>query len=331
MDQPEGFVILGKEHLVCRLKKSLYGLKQSPNQWYKRFDSFMLSHDIKRSDYDSCVYLKTVNGSAIYLLLYIDDMLIAAKDKSEIAKLKAQLSNEFEMKDLGAAKKIIGMEIIRERQSGKLYLSQKGYIEKVLRRFNMHDAKPVSTPLASHFRLSSALCPESDYDIEYMSRVPYSSAVGSLMYAMVCSRPDLSHALSVVSRYMANPGKEHWKTVQWIFRYLRGTSNACLQFGNSRDELVGYVDSDYAGDLDKRRSLTGYVFTIGGCAVSWKASLQATVALSTSIIRVNITNKSISRIPKLQTSIRSATQISENPLNCFPMLFSMISHGLFSS
>ena len=133
------------------------------------------------------------------------------------------------MKDLGAAKKILGMEIIRERKSGKLYLSQQGYIEKVLRRFNMQDTKPVSTPLASHFRLSSALCPQSDDDIEYMSGVPYSSAVGSLMYTMVCYRPDLSHALSVVSRFLANPDKEHWKAVQWIFRYLRGTSNACLQ------------------------------------------------------------------------------------------------------
>ena len=185
------------------------------------------------------------------------------------------------MKDLGAAKKILGMEITRDRKSGKLYLSQRGYIDKVLRRFNMHNAKPVSTPLAAHFRLSSDLCPDSDDEIEYMSRVPYSSAVGSLMYAMVCSRLDLSHALSVVSRFMANPGKEHWRAVQWIFRYLRVTSNACLQFGKSRDGLVGYVDSDYAGDLDKRRSLTGYVFIIGGCAVSWKGSLQATVALST--------------------------------------------------
>ena len=241
----------------------------------------MLSQGFKRSNYDSCVYLKTVNGSTIYLLLYVDDMLIAAKSMSEINELKKQLSNEFEMKDLGAAKKILGMEISRDRPSGKVYLSQKGYIDKVLRRFNMHNAKPVSTPLAAHFKLSSALCPKSDADIEYMSRVPYSSAVGSLMYAMVCSRPDLSYALSVVSRYMANPGKEHWKAVQWIFRYLRGTSNAYLQFGKTRDGLVGFVDSDFAGDLDKRRSLTGYVFTIGGCAVSWRATLQSIVACST--------------------------------------------------
>jgi hypothetical protein len=98
---------------------------------------------------------------------------------------------------------------------------------------------------------------------------------------MVRSHPDLAHAMSVVSRYMANPHKDHWNAVQWIFRYLRGTSNACLRFGKSTRGLVGYVDFDYAGDLDTRRSLIGYVFTIGGCVVSWKARLQATVALST--------------------------------------------------
>ena len=105
-------------------------MKQSPRQWYKRFDSFMLSHGFKWSDYDSYVYLKTVKGSAIYLLLYVDDMLIAAKNKSEIAKLKAQLNKEFEMKDLGAAKKILGMENIRDRKYGMLYLSQRVILKK---------------------------------------------------------------------------------------------------------------------------------------------------------------------------------------------------------
>ncbi|KAG8503399.1 hypothetical protein CXB51_001318 [Gossypium anomalum] len=282
MQQPEGFTVSEKEDYVCLLRKSLYGLKQSPRQWYKRFDSFMASHDFNRSSLDSCVYFKkNSNGSFVYLLLYVDDMLIAAKDKGKIRKVKAQLSEEFEMKDLGPAKKILGMEILRDRKASKLYLSQKGYIEKVLCRFNMQSAKPVSTPLAAHFRLSSALSPQSDDEIEYMSHVPYSSAVGSLMYAMVCSRPDLSYAVSAVSRYMANPGKEHWKAVQWILRYLRGTTDVCLQFGRTKDGVIGYVDADFAGDLDRRRSLTGYVFTIGGCAISWKATLQTTVALST--------------------------------------------------
>ena len=185
------------------------------------------------------------------------------------------------MKDLGAAKKILGMEITRDRKFRFLFLSQQSYIKKVLHRFNMHDAKSVSTPIASHFKLSSTQCPTTDDDLEYMSRVPYSSAVGSLMYAMVCSRPDLSYAMSLVSRYMANPGKEHWNAVQWIFRYLRGTSNACLKFGKTDEGLVGYVDSDFAADFDKRRSLTGYVFTLVGCVVSWRATLQSVVAQST--------------------------------------------------
>ena len=138
MHQLEGFVIQGKEDHVCLLKKSLYGLKQSPRQWYKRFDTFMIGHGYSRSDYDSCVYhRKLSDGSFVYLLLYVDDMLIAAKNLVEVNKLKTLLSGEFKMKDLGATKKILGMEIHRDRQAGKLFLSQKNYVEKVLEHFDM--------------------------------------------------------------------------------------------------------------------------------------------------------------------------------------------------
>lgn len=163
MHQPEGFVVQEKKDHVCLLKKSLYGLKQSPRQWYKRFDSFMINHDYSRSNYDSCVYFRNLsNGSYLYLLLYVDDMLIAANNMSEISKLKSQLNSEFEMKDLGAARKILGMEIHRDRQVGKLVLCQKNYIEKVLERFGMEDSKPVCTPLATHFHLSAKLSPQTD-------------------------------------------------------------------------------------------------------------------------------------------------------------------------
>lgn len=284
MRQPEGFTVPGKEDHVCLFKKSLYGLKQSPRQWYKRFDSFMIQHGYTRCDYDACVYhRKLSDGSHIYLLLYVDDMLIASKNMSEINKLKSQLSGEFEMKDLGAAKKILGMDIHRDRKAGKLRVSQKNYIEKVLQRFGMDKAKTVSTPLAPHFKLSAELSPQSDEEKQQMSHIPYSSAVGSVMYAMVCTRPDISHAVSVVSRYMSCPGKEHWQAVKWILRYLRGSADLCLVYDQSdcTSSVTGYVDSDYAGDLDKRRSLTGYVFTYSGGAISWKAVLQSTVALST--------------------------------------------------
>jgi hypothetical protein len=231
--QPEGFIVPGKENFVYNLKKSLYGLKQSPRQWYKKFDSFMIANGCKRSLYDSCVYIKFVVGSPIHLLLYVDDILIAAKIKIDITNLKAQLSSKFEMKDLDIAKKILGMEISRDKKAGLLFLSHHGYVQKVLRCFNMHDSKPVSTPIASHFKLSSSQSPRIYSDFEYMSKVSYSSAVSSLMYAMVCSLPDLSYAMSLVSRYMANPGKN----IGMLLSGFSSTSEVCLMLICSLTEL----------------------------------------------------------------------------------------------
>jgi hypothetical protein len=150
---------------------------------------------------------------------------------------KLKLTNSFAMKDLGAAMKILGMRITRDRKNHKLTLSQGEYIEKVLERFRMKNAKLVSTPLASHFKLTKEMCPKTQEEIEYMSRVPYSSSVGSLMYVMVCTRPDIAHVVGVVSRSMNNPGKEHWEAIKWILRYLRGTSTHALCFGGSNTIL----------------------------------------------------------------------------------------------
>ncbi|KAE8673710.1 hypothetical protein F3Y22_tig00111774pilonHSYRG00047 [Hibiscus syriacus] len=223
MRQPEGFTQLGNEHLVYRLKKSLYGLKQSPRQ---------------------CLD----DGLFIFLLLYVDDMLITAKNMDDVISLKTLLSQEFDLKDLGAAKKILGMEICRDRDSRKLWLSQRGYVEKMLERFAMSSAKPVSTPLVNHFKLSSEQCPKTDKEAEDTTKVPYSNVVGCFMYAMVCTRPDLAHDVSQVCKYMSKPG---------------------------------YMDSDYAGDLVNRRSTIGYVFTLSGGPICWKSSVQSVVALST--------------------------------------------------
>jgi hypothetical protein len=187
------------------------------------------------------------------------------------------------MKDLGATKKILGMEIRRDRDAKTLWLSQAGYVKKVLERFSMENAKPVSTLLANHFRLSISQCPKTVEETEDMSKVSYASAVGCLMYAMVCTRPDLAHVVSVVSKYMANPGKQHWDAVNWIFIYLKGTTDYDITFVRQKSDLsvVGYVDADYVGDLDDRRSTTGYVFTLTGGPICWKSMIQSTVAMST--------------------------------------------------
>jgi hypothetical protein len=269
MQQPQGYEVKGKENLVCRLKKRLYGLKQAPRQWYMKFDRFMTEQGYSRCHFDHCVYFKRLeNGSFIVLLLYVDDMLVSGSNMQDINVLKKKLANSFVMKDLGVVKKILGMRITRDRKNRKLTLSQGEYREKVLERFRMQNAKPVSTPLANHFKLTKEMCPKTREEIEYMSRVPYSSAVGTFMYAMVCTRPYIAHAVRFVSRYMNNLGKEHWETVKWILKYLRGTANHALFFGGSENILQGYVDSNMEGDKDSRRSTTRYVFTIGGTTIS---------------------------------------------------------------
>uniref|UniRef100_A0A3Q7EF08 Reverse transcriptase Ty1/copia-type domain-containing protein n=1 Tax=Solanum lycopersicum TaxID=4081 RepID=A0A3Q7EF08_SOLLC len=174
------------------------------------------------------------DDSFIYLVLYVDDMLIAAKKKYDIQKLKGLLSAEFEMKDLGAAWKILRMEIIRDRERRKLFLSQRSYIQKVLARFGMSSSKPIDTPSAANIHLTAMFAPQSEEEKEYMSR------------------------------------------------YLRGTSDVGLIYGgDTQCSVTGYSDSDYAGDVDTSISMTVYVFTLGGSVVSWKATLQPTVTLST--------------------------------------------------
>ncbi|GKB97018.1 retrovirus-related pol polyprotein from transposon TNT 1-94 [Tanacetum coccineum] len=262
--QPEGFKQKRKENLVCRLNKSLYDLKQAPRCWYKRFDTFIRSLEYNRLHANPCAYFKRFrNNDFIILLLYVDDVLVAGPNKDRINKLKAQLAREFKMKDIGPTNKILGMEIHRDRVSRKIWLSQKSYVKKILQRFNMQDCKPISTSFPTDVKLSSKMSPSSEKERMEMSRVSYASAVGSLMFVMICTRPDIAHAVGVVSRYMAKPGRGHWEALKRILRYVKGTLDVSLC------------------DLDRSKSTTGYVFTLSGGTVSWVSKLQSVVAMST--------------------------------------------------
>ncbi|CAM8947691.1 unnamed protein product [Rhodiola kirilowii] len=243
----------------------------APRQWYKKFDSFMKKAEFSRCEADHCCYIKRYKNSYIILLLYVDDILIAGANWTEIDVLKKKLSKEFAMKDMGAAKQILGMGIIRNKEC--LKLSQEEYVKKVLKRFNMDDARPVSTPLASHFQLSKDQSPITEDEMKHMDKIPYASAIGSLMYAIVCTRPDIAHAVGVVSRFMSNPGRHHWEAVKWIFRYLKGSSSLSLCFRKSELGLQGYVDADNGRDIDSRKSTSGYIYTYGGIAISWISKL----------------------------------------------------------
>ena len=181
-------------------------------------------------------------------------MLVASYNKDRVQELKAKLAREFDIKYLGPVNKILGMQIHQDRGNRKIWLSQKNYLKKVLRCFNMNDCKPISTPLPINFKLSSSICPNAKAEMMEMSRVSYASVVGSLMFAMICTRPDIAQAVGAVSRYMVDPGREHWEVVKRILRYIKGTSYVALCYGGSDFTVKGYVDSYFAGDLDKRKS-----------------------------------------------------------------------------
>ena len=186
-----------------------------------------------------------------------------------IEATKRWLFFAFEIKDMGEARYVLGVEIIRNRPKKLLGMSQEAYIKKVLERFRMHYSKLVDTPVEKGLTLKLDQFPKIDKEKEAMSNVPYASAVGSLIYAMLCTRPDICFAVGLVSRYQSNPGQAHWQAVKRITRYLRGTTDLVLCYQDGDLKLRGYSDADWGGDLDESRSTSGYVFTLGGGAISW--------------------------------------------------------------
>jgi hypothetical protein len=181
MAQPKGFVVEGKEHMGCRLNKSIYGLKQASRQWYLKFHEKIKSFGFHENIEDNCVYAKFKNGKFIFLILYVDDILLASSDVSLLLEMKKFLSSHFDMKDLGDASYVLGIEIHRDRKNGILGLSQNAYLEKVLKKYNMHKSNATPAPIVKGDRFGNFQCPRNQYEIDQMKAVPYASAIGSLM------------------------------------------------------------------------------------------------------------------------------------------------------
>jgi hypothetical protein len=198
-----------------------------------------------------------------------------------LQSVKTWLSMKFSMKDLGEAAFILGIKIYRDRSKRLIGLSQSTYIDKVLTRFHMEESKRGLVPMSTGIFLSKDMCPKSQDERKKMAQIPYASAVGSIMYAMICTRPDVSYALSICSRYQADPGEKHWMAVKNILKYLRRTKDAFLVYGDGELRVTGFTDASFQTDRDDHRSQSGYMFCLNNGAVSWKSSKQDTVADST--------------------------------------------------
>lgn len=282
MKQPEGFPSSDGEQLVCKLKKSIYGLKQASRQWYLKFHNIISSFGFVENVMDQCIYLKVSGSKVCFLVLYVDDILLATNDKGLLHEVKQFLSKNFDMKDMGEASYVIGIKIHRDRFKGILGLSQETYINKVLERFRMKNCSPSVSPIVKGDRFNLDQCPKNDLEREQMKNIPYASAVGSLMYAQVCTRPDIAFAVGMLGRYQSNPGIDHWKAAKKVMRYLQGTKDYKLMYRRTSNlEVVGYSDSDFAGCVDSRKSTSGYIFILASGAISWRSVKQTMTATST--------------------------------------------------
>ena len=273
LEPPEGANI--PDGFVCLLQKSLYGLKQAPRCWNEKFDHFMTKHNFKKSKVDNCVYIDTVNEECVLLALYVDDGLVISNKQETVELFLKEIGKYFEIKimDIG---QYVGMEIVKKKD-GSFFIHQKNYIEKILKKFGMTDANPVSIPADPQ-----TIFTESDNAVEINENVPYREAVGSLMYAAIISRIDITFSVGQVSRFVGKHKQEHWKAVKRIFRYLSGTRGYGIYYqSNTGLDLTMYSDADFAGDKLTRKSTSGYVSILGGSPVTWTSQLQRVVALST--------------------------------------------------
>ena len=277
MQQPEGYAE-GGPSMVCHLRKALYGLKQAPRAWNTRLKQELESMDFTASGADPGLFIGHFKSGTVYLLVYVDDILVAGKSAADIQHVKDRLTKVFKVRDLGEAKYFLGMSLDRDRQAKTLKMGQERLATELVSRYGMKESKTKSVPMSTSIKLEQAI----EDNLLDREAFPYSELVGSLLYLSVCTRPDISQAVGVLARYMAKPSMEHWTAAKGVLRYIAGTLKHGICFGGSNITVEGYCDADYASDLQTRRSTAGFVYILGGGSISWGSKLQPTMAASTS-------------------------------------------------
>ena len=271
---PKGYE-RGRSGQVLRLRKALYGLRQAARQWYLELVKLMDRMGMRQCVADPCLFMRDEAGGRVYLLVYVDDILLIAKSAERISAMKAQVMGAFRSRDIGKPVFFLGLHLDHDALSGHLLVSQRQYVHRLAERYGLAEAKPLHVPMAPGTVMQKAGEPLPQDGVER-----YQALVGALLYVATCTRPDVSFAVGRLARYGAAPTVQHEAAALRVLRYLRGTAARGLRFG-PRAPLVGYCDADYAGDVDTRRSTSGYVFVLNGAAVSWASKVQPTVAVST--------------------------------------------------
>ena len=280
MEQPEGFVVKGQEKKVCKLVKSIYGLKQARRVWYELMtDTLRRKLGFEWIYSDAGVYVlrrRGRNQTEIILILFVDDLLLMGNDLSMIKKIKKKLGEAYHMKDLGAAQSYLGIQITRDCAHRRIWIDQEAYIDSALTRFHFMDANNTKTPLPTGVHLTKSETPSSTN-----LRTKYQQLIGTLLYAALGTRPDIAFAVTRLSRFNSEPTEEHLRYAKYVLRYLKGTKSLRICYnGSSNASLIGYSDSDWGENKDDHHSTSGQVFTLANGAISWASQRQKMVALS---------------------------------------------------
>jgi hypothetical protein len=221
MVQPEGFVDPKDANKVYKLQRSIYGLKQASQSWNLCFDEVIKHFGFAQNTEESCIYKKMSGSSVSFLVLYVDDIFLIGNDVQMLKNVKEYLNNKFSMKDMDEAAYVLGIKIYRDRSRRLLALSQSTYLGKVLKRFRMEKSKKGTLPVMKGVSLGVTQCLATEFEKSVMSDIPYAAAIGSIMYAMLSTRPDMALALSLMSHYQSNLGMSHWSAVKSILKFLR--------------------------------------------------------------------------------------------------------------
>lgn len=271
MTLPPGFANKG-ESKVCKLTKSLYGLKQASRQWFSRFSMTLLQHGFLQSKSDYSLFTRSQGDSFIALLVYVDDIIIASNDSAAVSRLTQFLNSQFRLKDLGAAKYFLGLEIARN--STGISVSQRKYTLEILEDSGLLAAKPVAFLMEANLKLSK------DTGIPLTDPTQYRRLIGRLIYLTI-TRPDITYPVQVLSQYMASPRQPHLDAAFRILRYLKKAPGQGIFYPSHSDfKLKAFCDSDWAGCLDTRRSTTGFCIFLGASLISWKSKKQPTISRS---------------------------------------------------
>lgn len=275
IQQPPGYET-GGDNTACHLHRALYGLRQAPRAWHLRLKEELERHGFRPSDADPGLYIRAEATDNVYILVYVDDILMTANTVAEVTSVKAQLMSSFDARDMGEAHFFLGMTIERDRSNRTIKLSQANMVSDIVDKYGLADGKTRNIPLSSSVRLSQ----EEGEPLD-TATYNYGSLIGSLLYVSVCTRPDIAQAVGALSKFMRSPTSVHWQAAKGVVRYLAGTKDYGVVFSGSGTTTIGYTDADYAGDIDTRRSTTGYAFIMNGGAISWQSKRQPTVAVST--------------------------------------------------